>query len=219
MVAMFQALSNYLIPGLNKAIKILLLSQVEAESELEKGDQNALSSLDFVVKGDKDKALIKEQHDRMSCRMIPPYENLMNRFNTGLDTLLLNQEVKAIHIHLIEFLLRDAEVELKDALDIAARRSGARGKAARAEALKKEEAVEILKKRYVEPLRQIISASVLIRFVTVSLEAVDSGSPGPDELTEVQVMDEALALLTQLQLDLETVSQSLRFQGISVNGI
>jgi len=63
---MFQALANYLIPGLNKAIRILLLSQVEAESELEKSDQNAMSSLDFVVKGDKDKVLIKEQHDRMS---------------------------------------------------------------------------------------------------------------------------------------------------------
>lgn len=70
--ALFQALSNYLIPGLNKTIKILLLSQVEAESELEKADQNTLSSLDFVVKGDKDKVLVKEQHDRMSCRMSPP---------------------------------------------------------------------------------------------------------------------------------------------------
>jgi hypothetical protein len=67
MIAMFQALSNYLIPGLNKAIKILLLSQVEAESDLENDNQIILSSLDFVVKGDKDKILIKEQHDRMSC--------------------------------------------------------------------------------------------------------------------------------------------------------
>jgi len=152
-----------------------------------------------------------------------PYEsavrlNLTDRFNKGLDALLLNQEVKAIHTHLIGSLLRDAEVELKDALDIAARRSGARGKAARAEALKKEEAVEILKKRYDESLWKAASASVLIRLAIVSLAAVDSGSPGPDELTEVQVMDEALALLTQLQLDLETVSRPPPIRGISVTG-
>jgi hypothetical protein len=56
----------------------------------------------------------------------------------ALNKLLSDQDVKQVHLYLLQTWLIDAEEELKDAQDIAARRSGTRGKAARLEVIKRE---------------------------------------------------------------------------------
>lgn len=65
----------------------------------------------------------------------------------ALEKLLSNQDTKELHIHLLQTWLDKAEGELNDALDLAARRSGTRGKAAREDVKRKEIDVARFKKR------------------------------------------------------------------------
>ena len=124
-----------------------------------------------------------------------------------LNKLLTEQDVKQVHLHLLESWLREAEDELRDAMDIAARRSGTRGKAARLEVIKKENNVSHFKDRCVEPRYVNIPGCVTVDGrCHLRLEGVRTGAPVGNELNEVQVMDQALALLTTLNLQLDTVS-------------
>jgi hypothetical protein len=142
---------------LSKSIKILLLSQVEDETDERRSNVSQLSALDFVIKGDKDKVLVRERHDGKSD---PPSNETISPLFTGanyaplvwlsriaLNKLLSDQDAKQVHLYLLQTWLIGAEEELKDAQDIAARRSGTRGKAARLEVIKKETIVDQFRAR------------------------------------------------------------------------
>jgi hypothetical protein len=142
---------------LSKSIKILLLSQVEDETDERGSNVSQLSALDFVIKGDKDKVLVRERHDGKSD---PPLNAIFAPSLTGashapvvwlpfiaLNKLLSDQDAKQVHLYLLQTWLIGAEEELKDAQDIAARRSGTRGKAARLEVIKKETIVDQFRAR------------------------------------------------------------------------
>lgn len=124
------------------------MSQVEDENDERGSEVSQLSALDFVIRGDREKVLVRERHDGKSdppsIEIIAPSFNGANHAplvwlsRIALNKLLSDQDVKQVHLYLLQTWLIGAEEELKDAQDIAARRSGTRGKAARLEVSKKE---------------------------------------------------------------------------------
>ncbi|GAA6058948.1 hypothetical protein JCM10212_002900 [Sporobolomyces blumeae] len=114
------ALADKLIPGINPSIRILLLSQVEDSTRA--SEDESMSVLDHVVRGDKRRFEQLQRHQALTA---------------AIETTNVVETERIVR----RLELEDRQQELVQAQLIASRRSGTRGKAAREAEIKAEEYV------------------------------------------------------------------------------
>ncbi|THG96692.1 hypothetical protein EW026_g5188 [Hermanssonia centrifuga] len=122
---LLQALSDKLIPGLSKSLRIVLVSQVTDSTRDEQGSANSedISVLMHVVHGDKQRGEAMREFEELTL---------------AVDATSLAKTQRIVS----EITLLRLEIALDDARKVASRTSGARGKKARAEEIKAEDRVK-----------------------------------------------------------------------------
>ncbi|CAK5275316.1 unnamed protein product [Mycena citricolor] len=156
------AIADKLIPGLNPRMRILLLSQVEdsARATDASAESGAPDVLQHVIKGDKERQAVVEEHDALT---------------KAVESTSLQETQRIVYTLRLEKRRR----ELIEARKVASRRSGARGKDARAEEIKAEEnlkkAEELLETTEIEP--DIMGQALeMLQDVQVTLDLLETSS-------------------------------------------
>lgn len=137
--ALLQAIADKLIPGLNKSLRVLLVSQIEDGTRVT-SDSEDETVLQHVVKGDKERMNAVEEFEGMfsisqSCCTVLKYRTVLTRAVESTKP----SETQRI---LSEIRLARRRAELEEAQKTALRTSGARGKKAREEEIKAEDRVK-----------------------------------------------------------------------------
>lgn len=148
-------MSEKLIPGLGPSMKILLLSQVDESARsllVQESGAEVRTVLEHVLSGDKERMkAVLELEGILSSTMAwfpePDFKFTVfpNRtaLTTAVDSILPQVTQKVVY----EIELARCRHQLSEAQKIASRRSGARGKEARAQEIKEEDKVEIAEER------------------------------------------------------------------------
>ncbi|KAJ7126423.1 P-loop containing nucleoside triphosphate hydrolase protein [Mycena crocata] len=174
------AIADKLIPGLSPSIRILLLSQVEDSARAtDEPGVASINVLEHVVKGDKERQAAVEELDGAYISVLALYSvlNIGSALTKAVETTSLRDTQRIVYTLRLDKRRR----ELVEAKKVASRRSGTRGKDARLEEIKAEEAVK--------------QAELL-------MEEVDTAD------IEADIMNRALEMLQDCQVTLDLLETS-----------
>lgn len=145
--ALLQAIADKLIPGIGKALRIVLVSQVtdslrasDEAAALSSLSLNDLSVLQHVVRGDVKRAQAMKEFEGAFISLVLAIQGtiLKQLSSTALTRAVDSPKLAETQRIFSELRLERLQTELFEARKVASRTSGARGKKAREEELKAE---------------------------------------------------------------------------------
>ncbi|KAF9491905.1 P-loop containing nucleoside triphosphate hydrolase protein [Pleurotus eryngii] len=160
---LLEALAEKLIPGLGKALRIVLVSQVTDTIRIV-GHDGEMSVLKHVIHGDVER------------------EKAIHEFNLLTKAVDSSSVAETQHI-VSEITLARLVAELADARKVASRTSGARGKKARDEEIKAEARVKKAEQDLAQNVQEdtdvVRRAADMLAEVSTSLEILDASTAEP----------------------------------------